>query len=123
MVLVAAHRPEDLPQAHEILNFMNERVQIPVVLGLTHLDRPGACSPEEVLLRLGYTDEATRPPAIAVDATSKASVNMALNVMLLALLMSRNQAGPRSGMTNPIRQRVPKQKVELTLSYSTARQY
>lgn len=122
MLLVAAHRPGDLSQAYEIQNFMNERVQIPVVIGITHLDCPGACSPEEVLLRLGYTDEANRPPAIAVDANSKASVNMALNVMLLSLLMARNQANQGSFVPHPIRQRIPKQKVELTLSYSRAKQ-
>jgi signal recognition particle receptor subunit beta len=118
MVLVAAHRPADLPHAHEILNFMNERAQIPVVLGITHLDCPGACSPEEVLLRLGYTDETHRPPTIAVDATSKASVNMALNVLLLSLLMARQQENQSTWKTPPIRQRTPKQQVELTLSYS-----
>lgn len=101
ILLVDAHRPEDFPQARQILNFMDERVQIPCVVGITHLDCPNACSAEEIMLRLGFVRASDRPLSIAIDATKRASVNMALNLSLLALLMSRSQT-QTSFPTKPI---------------------
>ncbi|NJO41127.1 MAG: GTPase [Cyanobacteria bacterium CRU_2_1] len=100
MLLVAAHRLSDIPKANQILAFMNERVKIPVVIGITHLDCFDARSPEEIMIRLGYRDQKNCPPVVAVDANSKSSVNRALNVLLLALLVSRNQQPPETVIPN-----------------------
>lgn len=117
MLLVAAHRPSDIPQARQILAFMNERVQIPVVIGITHLDCVGACTPEEVMLRLGYTHDRHRPPMVAVDAGSKSSVNTALNISLLTILMERNKPNIGIGSTSAHRSThasFPRERVGLT---------
>jgi signal recognition particle receptor subunit beta len=88
MLLVAAHCPNDLPQALKILAFMSQRAKIPVVIGITHTDCPGAYSPEEILIRLGFTDERQCPPVVVVDATNRISVKAALNTLLLTLLLT-----------------------------------
>jgi hypothetical protein len=92
LLLIAAHRPHDVPKARHIISFMNERVQIPMVIGLTHLDCPGACSAEEILLRLGYTSNEPHPSVLAVNASNKQSVHMALNIALLSILMSQGKS-------------------------------
>lgn len=117
MLLVAAHRPAEIPQARQILSFMSERVQIPVVIGITHLDCAGAYSPEEILLRMGFTHDRPRPPVVTVDATNKTSVNTALNILLLTLLMARNKPFMGSTPSNmaPAQQKT-RQRVGLTRS-------
>ena len=78
ILLVDAHRPDHFRNGRKILNFMNQRVQIPCLIGLTHNDRPGAWEIEDVAIALGLLDEATRPPMMVVNATSNASVKEAL---------------------------------------------
>ncbi|MBD2019478.1 ATP/GTP-binding protein [Leptolyngbya sp. FACHB-36] len=97
ILLVAAHRPEDIPKAKQILAFMTNQVKIPMVIGITHLDCPGACAPEEVLLRLGYIDSRQYPFTVLVDSNSQLSVNMAINTSILALLLSR-----KKGLSNDL---------------------
>ncbi|NJO41130.1 MAG: GTPase [Cyanobacteria bacterium CRU_2_1] len=117
MLLVAAHRPSDVSKANQILAFMNERVHIPVVIGITHLDCFGARSPEEIMNGLGYFDARNRPPMVMVDANSTNSVNRALNVLLLVLLMSRNKKHPETLIPNTsFSPTLSKPKVELTLT-------
>lgn len=115
MLLVAAHRPQDFPQARQILEFMNERVQIPFVVGVTHMDHAVAYSPDQILHQLGLGDAQPRPPVIAVDATSKTSVNMSLNVLTLALLMSRNKSNSTAKLNQP-NPSPPKHKTQYTFS-------
>ncbi|MGJ3253555.1 MAG: GTP-binding protein [Elainellaceae cyanobacterium] len=92
ILLIAAHRPHEFGKALQIRAFMNEHApSIPMVIGMTHLDRPGACDPEEIMLRLGFFDRNNRPPMVAVNAGDRASANQAINVLLLALLMYRHQ--------------------------------
>ncbi|NEQ22900.1 MAG: GTPase [Microcoleus sp. SIO2G3] len=104
VLLVAAHRPEDFPQARAIMTYMNARVQIPMVIGITHTDRPNACTCEEVMLRLDYCDRSlssrqanwdycdrNRPMATGVDANNQDSVNVALHLSLLSVLLSQRQ--------------------------------
>ncbi|NJL23470.1 MAG: GTPase, partial [Leptolyngbyaceae cyanobacterium SM1_3_5] len=93
ILLVAAHRPEDFSKAREIIDFMNHQVKIPMTVGITHLDCLEACSCEEVMLRLGYADR-DRPMAIGVDANNSASVNLALNLALLSVLLDQRQSRP-----------------------------
>jgi uncharacterized protein len=88
IVLVAAHRPEDFPKVKKVIEFMNSRVQIPMIIGITHLDCPEALSIAEVISQLGYVDS-DRPIAVAVDATNQTSVNAAAYLSLLSLLLSR----------------------------------
>lgn len=74
ILLVAAHRPSDFRNARRILAFMNQQVQIPLIIGLTHIDCEGAWSEENVAIALGYFDEKNRPPIVTVNAQQRDSV-------------------------------------------------
>ena len=78
ILLVAANRPNEFRSARRILSFMNQRVQIPMIIGLTHIDCPGAWSEENVAIALGYVDEKSRPPIVTVNATQTTSVAQAV---------------------------------------------
>ncbi|MBP5975905.1 ATP/GTP-binding protein [Brasilonema sp. CT11] len=78
ILLVAAHRPQHFRHGRKQLNFMNQRVRIPYVIGLTHTDCPDAWEAQDVAIALGLDDKKTRPPIITVNATESTSVKQAL---------------------------------------------
>jgi signal recognition particle receptor subunit beta len=86
IILVAAHRPSEFRYARRMINFMNQRMQIPMIIGLTHCDCPGAWFPENVSLALGYNDQKTCPPIITVNADERASVAQAIIVLVQQLM-------------------------------------
>ncbi|MBD2254432.1 GTP-binding protein [Nostoc parmelioides] len=88
ILLVAAHRPREFRQARNILTFMNQRMQIPMIIGLSHTDCPGAWLEEDVFLALGFMDENNRPPIVKVDPTKQESVSEAVIVLVQHLLQS-----------------------------------
>jgi uncharacterized protein len=73
-LLVAAHRPSDFHYARQIISFMNQRVQIPMLIGLTHTDCSGACAADEIMIKLGYMNERTRPVVININPNERHSV-------------------------------------------------
>jgi hypothetical protein len=88
ILLVAAHRPNDFHYAREIISFINQRVKIPMIVGITHTDCPGALSPEEVLIALGHNiNDKNRPPFVKVNPNERTSVLETL-VVLMALMIS-----------------------------------
>lgn len=90
ILLVAAHRPDNFQYSREILTFINQRVQIPMLIGLTHTDCPGAIEPAEIISLLGYdSKDKNCPPIIKVNPTERASVIEAL-VVLMALVIERS---------------------------------
>ena len=82
ILLVAAHRPEDFHCVREIISFMNQQVQIPLVIGLTHRDYPDAWSEEDVAIALGYVDQQTRPLIVSVNPTQTTSVAQAMTTIM-----------------------------------------
>lgn len=82
VLLVAAHRPSEFRYARRIVSFMNQRMQIPMIIGLTHTDCPGAWAEENIATALGYVDDKTRPPIVTVNATDQASVAESLIVLV-----------------------------------------
>lgn len=82
ILLVPAHRPSDFRSARRILTFMNQRVKLPMLIGLTHMDCEGAWSVENVAIALGFVDEKNRPPFVTVNANQKESVVKALIVLV-----------------------------------------
>jgi uncharacterized protein len=78
ILLIAAHRPGEFHHARRIMNFMNQRSQIPMIIGITHGDCEGAWSNEDIALALGYQDNAQRPPIVSVNAEEEDSVIDAL---------------------------------------------
>ncbi|WP_052055270.1 ATP/GTP-binding protein [Myxosarcina sp. GI1] len=87
ILLVAAHRPKDFRGARKILNFINQRVQIPMIIGLTHTDCEGAWQADDIVLALGLSNRETYPPIVQVNPEDPASVAQSL-VVLLEELMS-----------------------------------
>ncbi|TVQ44460.1 MAG: GTPase [Gloeocapsa sp. DLM2.Bin57] len=88
MLLIPANQPGQFLNARRIINFMNQRAEIPMVIGLTHLDCPGAWPADNIALALGFTDEATRPQIVMVNATKKGSVAQAVIVLVKQLLQN-----------------------------------
>jgi signal recognition particle receptor subunit beta len=87
ILLVAANRPNDFNHAREIISFISERVQIPMIIGLTHMDCPGALMSEEILINLGYDiHDKNRPPVVDINPNDRTSVLEAL-VVLMALVI------------------------------------
>jgi signal recognition particle receptor subunit beta len=89
IVLVAAHRPNDFHYARQIISFMNQRVQIPMLIGLTHTDCSGACPQDEIMMRLGYMNDRNRPLIVTVNANERSSVIEAL-LASLAIFIARS---------------------------------
>lgn len=88
IMLVDAHRPSDFRNARRILAFMNQRVHIPMIIGLTHVDCKGAWSEDNVAIALGYVDEKNRPPIVAVNANQRDSVVQALIALVQHFMQS-----------------------------------
>ncbi len=78
ILLVAAHRPEEFRKARQILMFINQRVQIPMVLGVTHTDCEGAWSVEDVAYAMGWGYENQEVPVITVNPNDQGSVIQSL---------------------------------------------
>jgi signal recognition particle receptor subunit beta len=88
ILLVAAHRPREFREARNILAFMKQRMQIPMIIGLSHTDCPGAWSEEDVFLALGFMDENHRPPILTVNPTQQESVVEAVITLVQHLMES-----------------------------------
>lgn len=104
ILLVAAHRPDDIAQARQILLSVKEKAQtqIPVMIGITHQDCADALSTEAVIERLGYRSGDDRPTVATVNPNDKASVLQTVNLALLALLLSQvNSASVTSTEVGP----------------------
>jgi uncharacterized protein len=82
VLLVAAHRPREFRYARQIANFMNQRQQIPMIIGLTHTDCPDAWKVDNVAIALGYSNPQKRPPIVLVDANAQASVAQAIVTLI-----------------------------------------
>jgi uncharacterized protein len=78
ILLIAAHRPAEFHHARRIMNFMNQRMQIPMIIGITHGDCEGAWSSDNIALALGYQDDTARPIMVDVNADEEESVITAL---------------------------------------------
>jgi uncharacterized protein len=78
VLLVAAHRPEEFRSARQIMAFIHQRVNIPMLLGVTHTDCQGAWSIEDVGFAMGCSNQDSPFPVIAVDANDRESVIQAL---------------------------------------------
>ena len=83
ILLVAAHRPNDFHHAREMISFIEQRVQIPMTIGLTHMDCEGASEPEDIMIALGYNmNDKNRPPFVTVNPKDRLSVLEALVVLM-----------------------------------------
>ncbi|AFZ17163.1 GTP-binding protein [Allocoleopsis franciscana] len=82
IMLLAAHRPGEFSYSRRLLSFLKQRVNVPVIIGLTHIDHPEAWSMENVILALGCRDGKISPPVVLVNPMEKASVAQTLTVLV-----------------------------------------
>jgi uncharacterized protein len=88
ILLVAAHRPHEFRYARRIANFMNQRQQLPMVVGISHMDHPEAWSQENIELALGFYTPETKPPIIAVNPNEFESVAQAVMLVVQQMYAS-----------------------------------
>lgn len=88
ILLVAAHRPQFFRQSRQIFNFMHQKTQVPMIVGLTHLDCQGAWEPEDVMLALRLDRIARQPPFVCIQANEHHSVVQAILILLQRCLQS-----------------------------------
>ena len=116
ILLVAAHRPNDFHYARQILLFMNQRVQIPMLIGITHSDCPGACSTDEIMTRLGFMNDKNRPPVLKVNPTERGSVVEAVMGSMALLVAQQNvPQSTNKGEANPSPQTKAKSSYQFPL--------
>ena len=88
ILLVAANRPNEFNSVREIISFISKRVQIPMIIGITHMDCPGAMMSEEILMNIGYElHDKNRPPVVDINPNERTSVLEAL-IVLMALVIA-----------------------------------
>ncbi len=88
ILLVAAHRPHEFRYARRIANFMNQRQQLPMVVGISHTDHPDAWSQENIELALGFSSPETKPPMITVNPNEFESVAQAVMLVVQQMYAS-----------------------------------
>ena len=77
VLLIPAHLPAMFREARAIKDFMEQRVDIPMVIGVTHTDHPEAWDPDDIKWTLiSHSQEPSS--CVAIDARDPASVAEAL---------------------------------------------
>jgi len=82
IMLVPAHRPAEFRKAQLIYEFMEDRVNLPMIVGVTHADHENAWDFDNVAIATGFTDPAQRPPFISINALDPVSVTHALEALV-----------------------------------------
>jgi uncharacterized protein len=82
MVLADATRPEHMNYAREIIDLINNELQIPYLVGLTHTDSPNALALSDAPLALGLSIQVAKLQLIAVNPTDQVSVKSAILKLL-----------------------------------------
>ncbi|MEN9217353.1 MAG: ATP/GTP-binding protein, partial [Gloeomargarita sp. HHBFW_bins_162] len=88
VLLVPGHQPSSFRAARRILTFMEQRVQLPYLVGVTHLDVPQAWPLAYVGMAVGVHPDLL----LAVNATQKASVVAALVQLIRRCHTRRTQS-------------------------------
>lgn len=86
IMLVHACRPQDLRVTRSIIQYMNHRSQIPMLVGLTHTDCTGAWAADDIALALRLSSIQKTDTLIEVNANQRSSVLEAL-ILLVQKLM------------------------------------
>lgn len=77
ILLVAANQPQEFRSARRIMTFMNQRVQIPMMIGITHTDCDNAWGTDNIAIALGFSDS-NSPPLQVVNPLDTSSVAQTL---------------------------------------------
>ena len=89
ILLIDAHRPQYFHNGRRIFNFMQNKVDLPMLIGLTHTDCEGAWQTDDVALALGLKNPHRRPPIITVNASDASSVANSLIYLLEQLMIAK----------------------------------
>ena len=96
ILLIPAHRPDDLPEVNKILNFINSKVEIPMIFGITHTDCSGALSINRIAQNIGYGNIITKNLFQKVDARRFNSIKNILKIF-------SEKLKPKEEITNNMR--------------------
>ncbi|QDZ39190.1 GTPase [Euhalothece natronophila Z-M001] len=77
ILLVAANQPQEFRSARRIMTFMNQRVQIPMMIGITHTDCDKAWGTDNIAIALGFS-ASNSPPLQVVNPLDTSSVAQTL---------------------------------------------
>lgn len=81
VLLVRADRFEQLSNARKIMNFMNQRTRVPMLIGLTNYSAKNSLSKEIITENLGYKNSKDRASFIEVDPQNFTEVKNLLNIL------------------------------------------
>ncbi|MGJ3248966.1 MAG: GTP-binding protein [Elainellaceae cyanobacterium] len=90
LLLVAAHRPHDFNRARQIISQIDQQFSMPMIIGLTHTDVPGAWRAEQILPYLGFMRDRSAPTVIAVNPQQRISALESISMLLVAFFASQN---------------------------------
>ncbi len=90
ILLIPANRPAAFRKANLIYQFMSERVTLPMIVGLTHLDCEAAWTSENVAIAMGFVEPSQRPPFVELNANDSASVTQALVALVQHYISTTN---------------------------------
>ncbi|MEM9004121.1 MAG: ATP/GTP-binding protein [Cyanobacteria bacterium P01_F01_bin.86] len=82
VMLVPSNLPSEFGNAKLILDFMQQRARIPMVIGLTHQDCKDAWGAVSIAIALGIINQQEKYPIIDVNATNKRSIAKAIVAVL-----------------------------------------
>jgi uncharacterized protein len=89
ILLVAAHRSHEFSYANYIRQYMDERVSLPMLIGITHADHPEAHSREQILTELGFDPCGDYPPTVTLNANVREDVIEALIALIEHIAVQR----------------------------------
>ena len=82
ILLVPSHLPSEFRNAKFILDFMQQRTNIPMLIGLTHRDRKDAWGAVSIAIALGVVNRQETCPIIEVNPTNRRSIGKAIKIVL-----------------------------------------
>ncbi|MEO1295012.1 MAG: ATP/GTP-binding protein [Cyanobacteria bacterium J06636_16] len=82
ILLVPSHLPSEFSNAKFILDFMQQRTTIPMIIGLTHRDRKDAWGAVSIAIALGVVTRQEVCLIIEVNPTDKRSIGKAIETVL-----------------------------------------
>lgn len=92
ILLVPANRPAAFRKAHLIYQFMSERVTLPMIIGVTHLDSETAWSLEDIQTAMGFVSSPEQPTFVTLNATEADSVTQALMALVQQYVRAQTSA-------------------------------
>ncbi|MDJ0725713.1 MAG: 50S ribosome-binding GTPase [Prochloraceae cyanobacterium] len=114
ILLIPANRPQELYRVEELMNFINKRVQIPMIFGITHTDCLGALNEAKIANSIGYGHRKDKPPFVVVDPHKLISIKNLLETLV-------KESGLAEKKVPPIQQKKKYSNISSNLNRKTKR--